>query len=131
MHLVPSHRFESLTLTRYQQAEGSTGQVSDVLRPGKEMVAAGYCMYGASCNLVISLGEGVNGYTLDNVRLLSSHSMDHTDPFLPLTGNWRVHLDPPEHPHSFPRKDLLLQRGKCSLLPRVRLTPSGCACTRD
>lgn len=30
------------------------------------MVAAGYCMYGASANMVISLGNGVNGYTLDN-----------------------------------------------------------------
>lgn len=32
------------------------------------MVAAGYCMYGSSANLVISMGHGVNGYTLDNVR---------------------------------------------------------------
>lgn len=30
---------------------------------------AGYCMYGSSANLVISTGNGVNGYTLDNVRL--------------------------------------------------------------
>lgn len=44
------------------------GQVSDVLRPGKEMVAAGYCMYGSSANMVMSTGNGVNGYTLDNVR---------------------------------------------------------------
>ncbi|KAI6167008.1 fructose-1,6-bisphosphatase class 1/Sedoheputulose-1,7-bisphosphatase [Pisolithus thermaeus] len=34
----------------------------DVLRPGKEMVAAGY---GSSANLVLSTGSGVNGYTLD------------------------------------------------------------------
>lgn len=42
------------------------GSVKDVLRPGREMVAAGYCMYGSSSNLVISTGNGVNGYTLDN-----------------------------------------------------------------
>ncbi|ORY58664.1 fructose-1,6-bisphosphatase [Leucosporidium creatinivorum] len=50
----------------YKVLPGSEGAVSDVLRPGKEMVAAGYCMYGSSANLVISTGRGVNGYTLDN-----------------------------------------------------------------
>ncbi|KAM0753581.1 inositol phosphatase [Meredithblackwellia eburnea MCA 4105] len=50
----------------YKVKEGSTGTVADVLRPGREMVAAGYCMYGSSANLVISTGNGVNGYTLDN-----------------------------------------------------------------
>lgn len=30
------------------------------------MVAAGYCMYGSSANLVLTTGNGVNGYTLDN-----------------------------------------------------------------
>ncbi|KAL7004548.1 Fructose-1,6-bisphosphatase [Cystobasidiomycetes sp. EMM_F5] len=41
------------------------GSVNDVLKPGRQMVAAGYCMYGSSSNLVISTGNGVNGYTLD------------------------------------------------------------------
>ncbi|KAM0792412.1 hypothetical protein ACM66B_005090 [Microbotryomycetes sp. NB124-2] len=50
----------------YKVQSASEGDVSDVLRPGKEMVAAGYCMYGSSANLVISTGQGVNGYTLDN-----------------------------------------------------------------
>ncbi|CAA7400275.1 unnamed protein product [Spirodela intermedia] len=39
--------------------------VEDVLQPGKKMVAAGYCMYGSSCMLVLSTGRGVNGFTLD------------------------------------------------------------------
>jgi len=39
--------------------------VQDVLKPGSQMVAAGYCMYGSSANLVLSTGNGVNGYTLD------------------------------------------------------------------
>ncbi|KAF9005649.1 fructose-1,6-bisphosphatase [Cyathus striatus] len=43
----------------------STGTIEDVLRPGSEMVAAGYTMYGSSANLVLSTGSGVNGYTLD------------------------------------------------------------------
>ncbi|OCH85308.1 fructose-1,6-bisphosphatase [Obba rivulosa] len=49
----------------YHIAPGSDGNISDVLRPGSEMVAAGYTMYGSSANLVLSTGNGVNGYTLD------------------------------------------------------------------
>jgi len=41
--------------------------LADVLRPGREMVAAGYCMYGSSTNLVLATANGVNGYTLDSV----------------------------------------------------------------
>jgi len=49
----------------YKIQPGSKGSVDDVLRPGKEMVAAGYTMYGSSCNLVLSTGQGVDGFTLD------------------------------------------------------------------
>ena len=49
----------------YKIKPDSKGTLSDVLRPGSEMVAAGYTMYGSSCNLVLSTGSGVNGYTLD------------------------------------------------------------------
>ncbi|KAF9532981.1 fructose-1,6-bisphosphatase [Crepidotus variabilis] len=49
----------------YRVQGDSTGSVEDVLRPGSEMVAAGYTMYGSSANLVMSTGSGVNGYTLD------------------------------------------------------------------
>jgi len=49
----------------YAVKEGSKGTIADVLRPGTEMVAAGYTMYGSSANLVLSTGKGVNGYTLD------------------------------------------------------------------
>jgi len=49
----------------YKIKDGSDGIISDVLRPGYELVVAGYCMYGSSANMVISVGNGVNGYTLD------------------------------------------------------------------
>lgn len=48
-----------------KQKEDSKGTLADVLRPGSEMVAAGYTMYGSSANLVLTTGQGVNGYTLD------------------------------------------------------------------
>jgi fructose-1,6-bisphosphatase I len=49
----------------YKIRPDSKGEIADVLRPGSEMVAAGYTMYGSSANLVLSTGNGVNGYTLD------------------------------------------------------------------
>lgn len=41
--------------------------VDVILRPGTEMIAAGYAMYGSFTTLVLSTGNGVNGYTLDPV----------------------------------------------------------------
>ncbi|MDR1657916.1 MAG: class 1 fructose-bisphosphatase [Deltaproteobacteria bacterium] len=41
----------------------STNQ--DVLQPGIKQVGAGYIIYGSSCILVFSTGQGVNGFTLD------------------------------------------------------------------
>lgn len=40
---------------------------SDLLQPGREMVAAGYAIYGSATMLVLSTGSGVNGFTLDPV----------------------------------------------------------------
>ncbi|KAK8098008.1 uncharacterized protein PG998_013494 [Apiospora kogelbergensis] len=43
------------------------GTKEDILKPGTELVAAGFTMYGASAQLVITMqGGGVNGFTLDN-----------------------------------------------------------------
>lgn len=47
--------------------EGSKGTKEDVLMPGTELVAAGFTMYGASAQLVMTMkGSTVNGFTLDN-----------------------------------------------------------------
>ena len=56
----------------YHVQEGSSGSLRDVLRPGREMVAAGYAMYGSFTILVLATTEGVNGFTLDPVTPLSS-----------------------------------------------------------
>lgn len=51
----------------HKLAEGSTGTKEDILKPGTELVAAGFTMYGASAQLVITMkGGGVQGFTLDN-----------------------------------------------------------------
>lgn len=41
------------------------GRVDDCLQPAKNLVAAGYILYGASTMLVYSTGKGVHGFTLD------------------------------------------------------------------
>lgn len=38
---------------------------ADFLRPGVEQVAAGYCLYGPSTQLVLTTGQGVSMFTLD------------------------------------------------------------------
>jgi fructose-1,6-bisphosphatase I len=43
------------------------GAKETMLRPGREMIAAGYAMYGSFTTLVLTTGHGVNGYTLDPV----------------------------------------------------------------
>jgi fructose-1,6-bisphosphatase len=39
--------------------------VVDVCQPGSNLLAAGYCMYSSSVVFVLSVGDGVYGFTLD------------------------------------------------------------------
>lgn len=41
------------------------GTLQDLLQPGRNLVAAGYILYGPSTMLVYSTGQGVHGFTLD------------------------------------------------------------------
>ncbi|OJA19044.1 hypothetical protein AZE42_06315, partial [Rhizopogon vesiculosus] len=68
----------------YAVRPDSKGTIEDVLRPGNEMVAAGYTMYGSSANLVLSTGSGVNGYTLD--ASLGEFILTHPDIKIPPRG---------------------------------------------
>lgn len=40
-------------------------ELSDVLQPGSKLIAAGYCMYGSATMIVLTVGTGVSGFTLD------------------------------------------------------------------
>merc|ERR1719284_450243 len=45
---------------------GPVGDVNDILRTGNDIVAAGYCMYGAATELVMCFkGSGVERFALD------------------------------------------------------------------
>ena len=57
---------------------GTQATLQDMLQPGNKQVAAGYVLYGTSTMLVISWGNGVQGFTLDpssNQFLLSHNNM--------------------------------------------------------
>jgi fructose-1,6-bisphosphatase I len=66
----------------HKLADDSTGTHADILKPGTELVAAGFTMYGASAQLVITMkGGSVNGFTLDNG--LGEFILTHPDMRLP------------------------------------------------
>ena len=44
---------------------GRDAVLEDFLQPGSQQVAAGYALYGPTTMLVLTVGRGVNGFTLD------------------------------------------------------------------
>ena len=49
-----------------KKPEGDAGVTEqDFLQPGKQQVAAGYCIYGPQTTLVLTVGDGVAMFTLD------------------------------------------------------------------
>ena len=50
---------------RRNSPEGTPAVLSDVLRPGRELVAAGYIIYGSGTVVVLGTDAGVHGFTLD------------------------------------------------------------------
>lgn len=53
------------SILRRKSPTGSPVNKEDFLQPGKDQVAAGYIIYGTSTMLVLSMGNGVNGFTLN------------------------------------------------------------------
>jgi fructose-1,6-bisphosphatase I len=49
----------------YHKITAGRGSLEDCLQKGRQIVAAGYLLYGTSTMLVYSTGRGVNGFTLD------------------------------------------------------------------
>ncbi len=48
-----------------QAPDGRAPELQDYLRPGREQLAAGYAVYGPSTMLVLTVGKGTHGFTLD------------------------------------------------------------------
>lgn len=60
---------------------GHPVSMEEILRPGKDVVAAGYIVYGSSSMFVYSAGDGVHGFTLDPA--VGEFLLSHPDIRLP------------------------------------------------
>ncbi|GAB7363793.1 hypothetical protein MBLNU230_g4360t1 [Neophaeotheca triangularis] len=66
----------------FKLPEGAKGTKEELLLPGTEQVAAGFTMYGASAQLVITMkGGNVQGFTMDNA--LGEFILTHPDMQMP------------------------------------------------
>ena len=59
--------------------------INAVLQPGKNLVAAGYCLYSSATILVFTLGEGTHGFTLD--PQINEFVLTHPNIRIPSRGN--------------------------------------------
>lgn len=62
------------------------GTLQDVLQPGRDLVAAGYVIYGSSVMMVYSAGHGVHGFTLDPT--IGEFLLSHEKIVTPSTGKY-------------------------------------------
>jgi fructose-1,6-bisphosphatase I/sedoheptulose-1,7-bisphosphatase len=85
-----------------RHARADAPVVADYLQPGREQVAAGYAIYGPATMLVITVGKGTHGFTLD--REIGNFILTHpnlqipadTSEFAINTSNARF-WEPPVH----------------------------------
>ncbi len=62
---------------RRRSEEGTPATLDDVLRPGRDIVAAGYVIYGSGTIIVLATDAGVQGFTLDPA--LGEFFLSHPD----------------------------------------------------
>lgn len=53
------------SIYRRKSTLGTTGGIEDCLQPGRDLVGAGYIVYGSSTMMVYTTGQGVHGFTLE------------------------------------------------------------------
>ena len=63
---------------------GGDGEMRDLLQPGKDIIAAGYIVYGSSSMFVYSSGHGVHGFTFD--PSIGEFFLSHPDIRIPTRG---------------------------------------------
>jgi fructose-1,6-bisphosphatase I len=69
------------SIMRRKSPDGTPGTVEDCLQSGRNIVAAGYILYGPSTMLVYSVGNGVQGFTLDHT--VGEFLLTHPDIHIP------------------------------------------------
>jgi len=68
----------------------------DFLQPGRQQVAAGYALFGPVAMMVVTLGAGVHGFTLD--REAGAYTLTHPNMHIPEQG-CEVAIDSAVEPH--------------------------------
>ncbi|HSR32365.1 MAG TPA: class 1 fructose-bisphosphatase [Anaerolineae bacterium] len=69
------------SILRRKSPPGADVTVEDCLQPGRDIVAAGYIIYGPSTIMVYSAGNGVHGFTLD--QTVGEFLLSHPDIMIP------------------------------------------------
>lgn len=88
------------TIFSVLKTDTNTPVLVDYLQPGTEQVCAGYVLYGTSTMLVLTCGNGVNGFTLDSASgdfLLTHPDMQiptDTNEFAVNMSNYRLWQEP-------------------------------------
>ena len=86
------------SVLRSPERNGESGDIDEqaFLQPGTEQVAAGYAIYGPQTMLMLTLGNGVNGFTLD--RELGSFVLTHDDIQVPpSTAEFAINMSNQRH----------------------------------
>lgn len=68
-----------------KKSKGKGSVEADVLRSGRELVAAGYCLYASSSIFVFAFAGEVNGFTYDPA--LGSYILSHPNLKIPIDGD--------------------------------------------
>jgi fructose-1,6-bisphosphatase I len=69
------------SVLRRTTPEGKPATLADVMQRGRQIVAAGYMLYGPSTMMVYSAGNGVHGFTLD--QTVGEFLLTHPDIMIP------------------------------------------------
>ena len=86
------------SVLRSPERNGASGDIDEqaFLQPGTEQVAAGYAIYGPQTMLMLTLGNGVKGFTLD--RELGSFVLTHDDIQVPpSTAEFAINMSNQRH----------------------------------
>lgn len=74
------------SIVKRKSANNETPVVEDTLQSGREVIAAGYVLYGPATMLVCSVGDGVDGYTYNPAS--ARFELSHGNMKIPATGGY-------------------------------------------
>jgi fructose-1,6-bisphosphatase I len=69
----------------HQLTPGSTPTIADVMQPARNLVAAGYALYGSCTIVMFSVGQGLHQFTLD--PSLNEFILTNEHVKMPFSGN--------------------------------------------